>query len=114
MTDKQREMFRNRKERYIRSIVKHLQYIAKTKHVREDTFDQLRQDITSLEDLHSDLGQRWLGAKEKFEKYYDIDAFLESENPCTKEHLTRVLAGQRSWSPRLKECVLNYMKKVTV
>ena len=110
LTPKQKIIFRERKKRYIHICVENLQNIGKSLHPRQTSFDNIRTSLTELEVLHSDTGKAWLGAEAIFWIKYDIDRFLEQTQLCTKAHLTACKTGHKSYSERMKDCILNYMK----
>jgi hypothetical protein len=110
MTPKQQRMFLERKKRYIKTIVADLQHIAKTKHPRATSFNNIRTMVNELEVLHSDTGKMWPSAEKIFWLKYDIDRFLEETQLCTKAHLLQCKSGYKSYSERMKDCIINYMR----
>ena len=110
LTPKQQRIFVERKRRWVKSIVEHLQHIAKSKHPRQTSFNAIRENLTKLEVLHSDSGKQWLTAEQVFWEKMNIDRFLEKTNLCTKDHLTACHRGRRSYSERMKEVIVNYLK----
>lgn len=110
MTPKMQRIFLERKKRYINTIVSNLQHIAKSKHPRATSFNEIRERLIDLEVLHSDTGKMWLSAEKIFWLKYDIDRFLEVTNLCTKAHLLQCKNGFKGYSERMKDCIINYMK----
>lgn len=110
LTPKQAIEFRNRKVRFIKGIVENLQYIAKQKNPPMHKFDEIRKWLAQLEELHTDIGKKWLTAEKIFWERYNIDKFLEDTNLCTKEHLYRCKNGTRAYTERMKECIVNYLQ----
>ena len=110
LTPKQKIIFRERKKRYIGICVENLQNIGKSLNPRQTSFDNIRTALTDLEILHSDSGKSWLGAERIFWEKYDIDRFLEKTQLCTKAHMIQCKSGLKSYSERMKDAILCYMK----
>lgn len=110
LTPKQEIIFSQRKRRYFREIVEQLQHISKSKNPRQTSFQIIREKLTELEILHSDTGKSWLTAEDVFWNKYNVDHFIESTGVCTKAHLQQCRNGHKSYSERLKEAIVNYIK----
>ena len=114
MTPRQQRVFIERKKRYIKSIVVSLQHIAKVKHPRASSFNNVKEMTTELEILHSDTGKMWINAERIFWLKYNIDRFLEHTELCTKAHLLQCKGGQKSYSERMKDCIVSYIKDLEI
>lgn len=113
MTEEQQIKYKERKRRSLASLSKNFRILATKKIVPQEVYIELREQISYMERLNSKLGKDFLTAEEKFWKHYNLEAFCESEG-FSKAHMIKCKNGNRSYSPRLMETIINYIKKVTV
>ena len=93
-------------------ITDNLARLSKTSIVPQEVFVAIREQITYMERIHSKTYKDFLGVHDKFWKFYDINEFCEHEG-VSREHLMRCKRGDRQYSPRIMEAIINHVKKVT-
>lgn len=112
MTESEKIKFEERKRRSLTILSKEFQNLARQTFPKQEVFENIREQLTYLERLHSSIGRKFASAEEKFWKYYNLEEFCKT-NDWSIEHMRKCKTGQRPYSPMLMQAIINFIEKET-